>query len=199
MIVGAFGGYAFGISRTTYDIDILVDLRSQDFDALADRFPLPRYYADPEMMRSSTEMGIMFNIIDTNEGVKADLVPLRREPEYRLAFERRIRREFIDPTGTTFEAWVAHPADIIVGKLRAWQEGQSAKHPVDINSMLVFDLSGFSDVPIDFDVVSKEAARIGPEALEIWKQLINSAKSEVEKRRKERFHPRIVKRGCLVY
>ena len=49
MIVGAFGGYAFGISRTTYDIDILVDLRSQDFDALADRFPLPRYYADPEI------------------------------------------------------------------------------------------------------------------------------------------------------
>ncbi len=55
MIVGAFGGYAFGISRTTYDIDILVDLRDQDFDKLSQHFPLPRYYADPEMMRSSTE------------------------------------------------------------------------------------------------------------------------------------------------
>jgi len=184
MIVGAFGGYAFGISRTTFDIDILVDLRSQDFDALADRFPLPRYYADPEMMRSSTRMGIMFNIIDTGEGIKADLVPLRREPEYRLAFERRIRREFIDPTGATFEAWVAQPGDIIVGKLRAWKEGQSAKHPADINSMLVFDLSGFSDMQIDFDMVAKEAARIGLDVLDLWNQLILSAKIEVEKRRK---------------
>jgi hypothetical protein len=31
MIVGAFGGYPFGINRVTYDIDILVDLHEQDF------------------------------------------------------------------------------------------------------------------------------------------------------------------------
>jgi hypothetical protein len=34
MIVGAFGGYPFGSTRVTFDIDILVDLREQDFDAL---------------------------------------------------------------------------------------------------------------------------------------------------------------------
>jgi hypothetical protein len=32
-------------------------------------------------MRNSTRMGIMFNLIDTEEGVKADLVPLTRELE----------------------------------------------------------------------------------------------------------------------
>ena len=30
MIVGAFGGYPFGITRVTFDIDILVDLHEQD-------------------------------------------------------------------------------------------------------------------------------------------------------------------------
>jgi len=184
MIVGAFGGYAFGISRTTYDIDILVDLRNQDFEALSQRFPLPRYYADPEMMRNSNKMGIMFNIIDTNEGVKADLVPLRREPEYHIAFERRIRREFTDPDGTGFEAWVAQPTDIIVGKLRAWDEGRSNKHPTDIYSMLIFNLSGYSDVPIDIDSVTSEAAHIGRDAIELWKQLVERAKNEVGKRDK---------------
>jgi hypothetical protein len=59
MIVGAFAGLSFGITRTTYDIDILVDLRDKDFDALSARFPLPRYYANPEMMRNSTQMGII--------------------------------------------------------------------------------------------------------------------------------------------
>jgi hypothetical protein len=154
MIVGAFGGYPFGITRVTFDIDILVDLREQDFDALSQKFPLPRSYADPEMIRNSVQMGIMFNIIDTNEGIKADLVPLKREPDYQLAFNRRIQREFVDPEGNSFRAWVAQPSDIIIGKLYAWNEGKSEKHPNDIYSMLVFDLSGSSDVPIDYDLIT---------------------------------------------
>ena len=41
-------------------------------------------------------MGIMFNIIDSSEGLKADLVPLKREPDYQVAFNRRIRETFTD-------------------------------------------------------------------------------------------------------
>ena len=181
MIVGAFGGFAFGISRVTYDIDILVDLREQDFEALSQRFPLPRYYADPEMMRNSTKMGIMFNIIDTGEGVKADLVPLRREPEYRLAFARRIRRQFTVPSGENFEAWVAQPADIIIGKLLAWNEGRSNKHPNDIYSMLVFDLSGFSDSHIDYEMISAKASSMGAETQKMWEELLARAQAEIRK------------------
>lgn len=181
MIVGAFGGYPFGITRVTFDIDILVDLREQDFEVLSQKFPLPRYYADPEMIRNSVQMGIMFNIIDTNEGSKADLVPLKREPDYQLAFGRRIRREFVDPTGNSFSAWVAQPSDIIIGKLWAWDEGRSDKHPKDIYAMIVFDLSGSSDVPIDYELIIKEVSRIGQETLEMWKQILARAKEEVAK------------------
>lgn len=181
MIVGAFGGYPFGITRVTFDIDILVDLREQDFEVLSQKFPLPRYYADPEMIRNSVQMGIMFNIIDTNEGIKADLVPLKREPDYQLAFGRRIRREFVDPTGDSFTAWVAQPSDIIIGKLWAWDEGRSDKHPKDIYAMIVFDLSGSSDVPIDYELITKEASRIGQETLEMWKQILARAKDEIAK------------------
>ncbi|MDO9128756.1 MAG: hypothetical protein Q7U34_02715 [Anaerolineales bacterium] len=182
MIVGAFGGYPFGISRVTYDIDILVDLHEQDFDALSQAFPLPRYYADPEMMRNSVAMGIMFNIIDTGEGVKADLVPLKREPEYQVAFERRIRRKFTVSSGETFEAWVAQPTDIIIGKLHAWDEGRSLKHPNDILSILVFCLSGLSEYSVDTDIVTTAAARIGQETLEMWNQLVARAQAEVQAR-----------------
>jgi len=184
MIVGAFGGYPFGITRVTFDIDILVDLREQDFDALSQKFPLPRYYADPEMMRNSTEMGIMFNIIDTNEGIKADLVPLKREPDYDLAFERRVRRNFVDPAGNTFSAWVAQPTDIIIGKLVAWNEGRSDKHPKDIRAMLVFDFSGSSDLAIDYEMISKEAKRLGKETLDMWNQVLVKAKDEVAEHKK---------------
>lgn len=184
MIVGAFGGYPFGITRVTFDIDILVDLHEQHFDALSQKFPLPRYYADPEMIKNSVQMGIMFNIIDTNEGIKADLVPIKREPDYQISFERRIQREFVDPEGNTFTAWVAQPSDIIIGKLNAWNEGKSDKHPKDIYSMLVFDLSGSSDISIDYDLIAKEASRIGQDALEIWHQVLAKAKEEVSNRKK---------------
>jgi hypothetical protein len=42
MIVGAFAGAAFGVVRSTADIDILVDLREEHIEALAAKFPLPR-------------------------------------------------------------------------------------------------------------------------------------------------------------
>lgn len=181
MIVGAFGGYPFGITRVTFDIDILVDLRGQDFEALSKKFPLPRYYADPEMMKNSVQMGIMFNIIDTDEGIKADLVPLKREPDYEFAFERRIRREFVDPSGNQFEAWVAQPTDIIIGKLKAWDEGRSEKHPKDIFSILFFCLSGYSDYEVNLDEVKKEAAHIGQETLDMWNKTLMRAKEEIQK------------------
>jgi len=183
MIVGAFAGLAFGVSRATFDVDILVDLRDADFDVLAAHFPLPRYYADPEMMRNSTRMGIMFNLIDTELGVKADLVPLTREPDYRVAFDRRVRRTFQDETGATFEAWCAQPTDIIIGKLKAWAEGRSTKHPTDIAAMLAFALSGMSDMPLDMPAIAVAAARLGPEVAELWASLCQRTETCVRERR----------------
>ena len=184
MIVGAYAGSIFGIARSTADVDILVDLRDEDFVALSQRFPLPRYYADPEMMRDSVRMGIMFNLIDTNLGVKADLVPLKREPEYRPAFDRRARRPFLDENGEVlFNAWVAQPSDIIVGKLMAWNEGRSSKHPSDIFDMLRFELDGFGEIPIDYNLISLAAARISPEALDMWNDVVARAQSEAKSHR----------------
>ena len=72
MIIGAFAATVYGITRVTYDIDIVVDLREQHIQALCKAYPLPRYYADPLQMRDSIRLGIMFNIIDTTRGEKAD-------------------------------------------------------------------------------------------------------------------------------
>jgi len=183
MIVGAFAGSVFGVTRVTFDVDILVDLRDDDFEALAARFPPPRYYADPEMMRNSTRLGMMFNLIDGEAGLKADLVPMTREPGYRVAFERRVRRSFEDDEGRTFSAWYAQPTDIITGKLKAWHEGRSAKHPADIYAMLVFALSGLSDVVLDIEAIGDAAAALGPDAEELWQALSRRAEDEVRRHR----------------
>ena len=181
MIVGAYGGSVFGIARSTNDIDMLVELQEKDCYAISKKFPPPRYYADPEMIKNSIDMGIMFNLIDTEEGARADLVPLKREPEYQLAFNRRVRETFQSPRGEIFEAWVAQPTDIIIGKLQAWNEGKSDKHPKDIFSILFFCLRGYSNYDVNLEEVTKEATRIGHETLDMWNKTLARAKAEIEK------------------
>jgi hypothetical protein len=182
MVVGAYGASAYGVSRSTHDIDLIVDLDSKACDALSAYFPLPRYYVDPDHFRNSIHLGIMFNIIDTSLGLKADLVPLSREPEYRQAFARRMRAIVVDSQGNEFEIWCARPEDIIVGKLRAWQEGRSNKHPADIYVMLNFLLAGLGPTQIDLDDVARQAARIGSEAVRLWHELLIRSQAQIEQR-----------------
>jgi len=179
MIIGAFAATVYGITRTTYDIDIVVDLSETHIQSLVAAYPPPRYYADPEQMRDSIQKGIMFNIIDSSRGEKADLVPLTMDARYRQAFQRRIRQTIelvnVDP----FEVWCARPEDVMIGKLMAWAEGQSRRHETDIYEMLVFIyLQADSTFYPDFDevYVGTEAVALGPEVAELWQAIRQAAR-----------------------
>ncbi len=139
MIIGGFAAAIYGNTRTTYDIDIVVDLADRHIDALAAAYPSPRYYADPQQMRSSIRMGISFNIIDGKMGDKVDLSPLTRDSRYRPAFAHRVRHTIALPDGSLMDAWVARPEDVIIGKLLAWEEGRSRKHEIDIYGQYLSD------------------------------------------------------------
>jgi hypothetical protein len=147
MIIGAFAGAVYGVTRTTHDVDIVVDLREAHIRALTAAYPPPRYYADPVQMRDSIRMGIMFNIIDTTLGEKADLIPITMVSRYRQAFERRVRKPIEVPGMPTVEVWCARPEDVIVGKLMAWVEGRSRKHETDIYEVMVFHSLAWTRTP----------------------------------------------------
>jgi hypothetical protein len=179
MIIGAFAGTVYGITRVTYDIDIVVDLNDARIDALAEAYPSPRYYADPYQMRSSVAMGIMFNIIDSERGEKADLIPLTMVSRYRAAFQNRVRQTVEVPGGEPFDVWCARPEDVIVGKLMAWAEGRSRKHETDIYEMLVYRHLGFTaDLGLAFDeaYVDRRAAQLGEDVFEFWQSLKAAAR-----------------------
>lgn len=177
MIIGAFAGTIYGITRVTYDIDIVVDLSDEHVEAISRAYPLPRYYADPEMIRDSIRIGIMFNIIDTNRGEKADLVPLSGTLSYEFAFQNRIRKTVSIPGAKPFEVWVARPEDVIIGKFKAWVEGRSRKHETDIYEMMVFHYLGESEEePFDERYVDGQVQRLGNEAVELWQEIKTSAR-----------------------
>lgn len=177
MMIGAFAGIVYGITRVTYDIDIVVDLTEQHIQALASAYPPPRYYADPEMMRNSIELGIIFNIIDTNRGEKADLVPLTSG--YGQAFQRRMRQMIEIPGAEPFDVWCARPEDVIVGKLMAWAEGRSRKHETDIYEIMVFQyLEADTARSFDEGIIDQHVTKLGTEVAQLWFAIKEAAREE---------------------
>jgi len=173
VIIGAFAGMSYGMTRLTADVDIVVAMNEAQIEALAAAYPLPRFYADPYQMRESIRLGMMFNIIDATVGRKVDLIPTTMEPGYGFALKRRIRRA-IWWRDRAFEAWFARPEDVIVGKLMAWKEGRSFKHEQDIRDILV--AVRLNEEPewtssFDFEYMDRWTARLGQDVVHLWRRL----------------------------
>jgi hypothetical protein len=47
--------------------------------------------------------------------------------------------------------------------------------------MVAFDLNDSSDIPIDYEMVTREAARIGQNTLDMWTKTHAKVKNEIEK------------------
>lgn len=184
MVIGAFAATVYGSTRTTYDIDIVVDLGEEHIEALVDAYPPPRYYADPLQMRDSISRGIMFNIIDTSRGEKADLVPLTMDLRYGEAFQRRLRQTVELPASEPFQIWCAQLEDIIVGKLMAWAEGRSRKHETDIYEMMVFQYLGVDPeqgTAFDEAYVDEQAGALGTDVASLWETIKDAARREARR------------------
>lgn len=174
VIIGAFAGSSFGVTRSTYDIDIVVDLPDAKIDAFVAAFPPPRYYADPLQIRDSIKWGILFNLIDSSLGRKVDLIPLTMQPGYWFALNNRIRRSIHVSMVSAVEVWLARPEDIIIGKLMAWNEGRSYKHEADIRDILIaVKMRDDPEIANTFDVdyIDDWAKELGSEVEQLWSRL----------------------------
>jgi hypothetical protein len=182
VIIGAFAAAVYGITRATFDIDFIVNLSERHIQALAAHYPPPRYYADPDQMRGSIRLGMMFNIIDSSRGEKADLVPATMHPRYPQVLANRVRQQVKAPGEEPFEAWCACPEDVIIGKLMAWTEGRSRKHETDIYEMLVFHYLGL-DPTISFNehIVNMEAEALGQITADFWEAVKKAARQEADR------------------
>ena len=84
------------------------------------------------------------------------------------------------PHSNDVEFWCARPEDIIVGKLMAWQEGRSTKHPSDIYTVLNFVLSGLAGMEFDVEYVARRATSIGADALRLWLAILDRVQRELD-------------------
>lgn len=161
----------YGITRATYDIDIIVDLDESHIEALAEAYPLPRYYADPYQMRNAIRIKSIFNIIDTERGEKADLFPITMDERYRPALENRVRQSAEIPGQEPLAVWAARPEDVIIGKLLAWAELQTQRHASDIYEMMITQYLGIGVPVFDEAYVDGQAERLGWVVAQFWQEI----------------------------
>ncbi len=173
-VVGGFAAVIYGISRVTYDVDIVVKLKVHQIPLLTNRYPLPRYYADAEQIQSSIAIGIAFNLIDSQTGEKADVIPATAH--HNKSFQRRVRQTVVLPMMSSLDIWCASVEDIILGKLQAWVEVTSRKHERDILEMVIVALrqEGTPNL-LDTRYIDAEARKISENAYEFWRALLQHA------------------------
>jgi hypothetical protein len=132
LLVGSLASGVYGEPRLTMDIDMVVDLRTEQVAVLCAKFPSPEFYVSESAARDAVARGGQFNVIHPASGNKIDFRIARKDAWGRSQIARR-RREQILPG---LLGYTAAPEDVILGKLWYYDDRGSDKHLRDIVAML---------------------------------------------------------------
>lgn len=160
-LVGSFASGAWGESRFTQDIDIVVDLQPDQVVLLCEAFSPPKFYVSGAAAQEAVQQRGQFNVIHPASGNKIDFLIAGTTP-WAVAQLRRYRSV---PLFADLDAKIAAPEDVILGKLVYYQDGGSDKHLRDITSIL--KISGDD---VDRQYVSQFAAQLG--VADLWSDLL---------------------------
>ena len=134
MVTGAVANIVYGEPRLTHDIDLVLEMGTEDAEKIASSFPLDQFYCPPIeviIIESKRRMRGHFNIIHHKTGFKADMYIAGDDPLHSWALENRRR---INIEGKNF--WIAPVEYVILRKLEYYREGGSEKHLQDITGMI---------------------------------------------------------------
>lgn len=161
MLVGSFASGAYGEPRLTQGIDIVVDLDTDQVDALYDAFPAEEYYVSREAAAAAVRQGGQFNVIHPDSGNKIDFMMARKDAWGRTQLQRRQKTRILPD----HDAFLARPEDIILGKMDYYRQGGSEKHLRDITGIL-----RVSGEHVDRSYVGEWSRRLG--LAEIWRSVL---------------------------
>jgi hypothetical protein len=149
MITGAVASIIYGEPRLTNDIDLVINMESDDVETFAEAFPIEEFYCPPpEVIR--LEIGRSqrghFNLIHHETGFKADIYTSGQAELHHWGLNNR---KSVDVEGETF--WLAPVEYVILRKLEYYRKGESQKHLRDISSILAL-----SSDEIDFKMLEEQ-------------------------------------------
>jgi hypothetical protein len=166
MVTGSVGAMLYGEPRLTNDIDVVVEIASDQAEQLRGCFPAEDfYYPATEFIQETIRRRGQFNIIHIESGSKADLIVRKAGDFSAVEFSRKQFLEFTE----NFQAPTATPEDVILSKMRAHKAGSSEKHVTDILSIL--EISGDA---LDYPYLAHWAGALGLGA--VWQSILDRRK-----------------------
>lgn len=166
MLTGSMASNAWGIPRTTHDLDFVLQIPPSQTRPLAAAFS-GDYFIDEPAIHAAYHPPHQFNAIHVPSALKIDFWMLRPVPFEREMFQRRRQHEFLGET-----AWLATPEDVILHKLY-W-------HTITPSERQVGDVAG---------VVAVQKGRLDEAYLRRWAAEIGVA-SLLEDALSGKFHPK---------
>ncbi|WP_083233774.1 hypothetical protein [Planctopirus hydrillae] len=151
-VVGSMASMAYSEARLTNDIDFLVDLQESHIAELDQEFPSPDFYLSTTAAAEAIRTRHQFNIIHVPSGLKLDIIQRKETPFSQLDIS--LGQRLSNPG--FYDAWFGSPENIILMKLRYYQEGGSEKHLRDIASILLIQKEA-----IDRDYLTHWAETLG--------------------------------------
>jgi hypothetical protein len=112
MLTGSMASNAWGIPRTTHDLNFVIQLPPSRASTLVRIFEDPAYFLDENSVRAAYQPPHQFNLIHIPSALKADFWMLRPVPFEREMFERKVKDTWF---GETIR--LATAEDVILHKL----------------------------------------------------------------------------------
>jgi hypothetical protein len=121
-ISGSVASSAYGMPRSTLDVDIVADLKFWHVKPLVSMLE-SSCYIDSKMVSDAIQNHSSFNIIHLETMLKVDIFIVKNTVYDREAFERR-KKELLDEQQQASEFYLASPEDIILNKLDWYRLGE---------------------------------------------------------------------------
>ncbi|MBN2103585.1 hypothetical protein JW835_06035 [bacterium] len=119
-IGGSVASSIYGMARATIDVDIVADIKKHHVSKLKEKLD-EKYYIDEDMILGAINNFSSFNLIHFETAIKIDVFIYKDEPHQRKAIERKVKDKFDEELD--FEYYFSSPEDIIIAKLRWFEQG----------------------------------------------------------------------------
>jgi hypothetical protein len=155
---GSVATSAFGVPRSTLDVDIACSLRDEHVDAFVQALAAT-YYVDADMIREAISRLASFNLVMLETMIKVDVFISPSDAYDREAFARSVRMS-LEPGSREFD--IATAEDMILRKLDWYRKGGGVSERQWTDVIGVLRVQGTA---LDFAYLEKWAGLLDLDAL----------------------------------
>lgn len=130
VICGSTAASFYGLIRTTQDTDIIINPTKEQLSKFIELLG-KNYYVSSETAFEALNQGAMFNVIDTENSFKADLI-IRKPSNFAAEeFQRKRKEKLLDKP-----VYILSPEDSILSKLAWAKQSRSETQYRDVMTIL---------------------------------------------------------------